>query len=211
MKLPSQRLLLVVASAALVFAGCAKKPARPDPSQTAIGPAGGGAGLGSVNPLDVATSTPGGELSARDAGFDANGQNRTALAANTVYFDFDRSDIKASERPKLQAAKEYLEQNPGVRLLLEGRADWRGTAEYNLALGDRRANSARNFLAQTLGVPADRLETLSKGSLEAIANADDATAAKDRRVDLVVVSPNGGTAPLPGSAPAGTLPPAGGL
>ena len=108
MKLPSQRLCLVVASAALVLAGCHKKPARPDPSATVFGPQGGG--VGSVNPTDITTTTPGGDLALRDNGF-INGQNRTALGAQTVYFDFDKSDIKASERPKLQAAKEYLEKS----------------------------------------------------------------------------------------------------
>ncbi len=108
-----------------------------------------------------------------------------------VYFDFDRSEIKPAERPKLQAARDYLQSNPGARLLLEGHCDWRGTAEYNLGLGDRRANSAKRYL-QSLGVAADRLETISKGSLEAATNADDATMAKDRRVEVVIIKPRPG-------------------
>jgi peptidoglycan-associated lipoprotein len=79
--------------------------------------------------------------------------------------------------------------------LLEGHCDWRGTAEYNLGLGDRRANAAKKYLL-SLGVAADRLESVSKGSLEASKNADDATMAKDRRVDLVVVNPKSGASPL---------------
>lgn len=203
MNLPLKRLCLVLASAAIVFsAGCSKKPNRPDPSATVIGPAGGAGGA--LNPMDVATTTPGGDLLARDAGFDASGHNRTALAAQTVYFDFDKSDIRSSERPKLQAAKDYLDQNPGYRLLLEGHCDWRGTAEYNLSLGDRRAGAAKRYLL-SLGLPADRIETLSKGSLEAASNADDATMAKDRRVDLVVVQ--GGAGAVPPAAPvAGAVP-----
>jgi peptidoglycan-associated lipoprotein len=216
MKLPSHTLCLVLASAALVFAGCSKKPTRPDPSATLLGPQGGGAST--INPTDIATATPGGDLSARDNGFDASGQNRAALAAQTVYFDFDKSSIKASERPKLQAAKDYLDKNPGQRLLLEGHCDWRGTAEYNLALGDRRASAAKKYL-QSIGVPVDRVETLSKGSLEASKNADQATMAKDRRVDLVIVQPGAGSAlPTagaasgPASAAGSSLPPAtGGL
>jgi peptidoglycan-associated lipoprotein len=206
MKLPSQRLCLVVASAALVFAGCAKKPVRPDPSSTVIGPAGGGTGSGALNPVDMGTSLNPDGLASRNGGFDANGQDRSALAAQTVYFDFDKHDIKASERPKLQAAKDYLNKNPGNRLLLEGHCDWRGTAEYNLSLGDRRANAAKKYLL-SIGVPADRVETLSKGSLEAAKNADDATMAKDRRVDLVVVQANG-TA-LPAGTGMSTAPAAG--
>ena len=104
----------------------------------------------------------------------------------SVYFDFDQSAIKASERPKLAAAYEYLQQNPGQRLLLEGHCDWKGTAEYNLGLGERRACAARQYLS-TLGLAADRIETSSKGNREAIENADATQAERDRRVELVIL------------------------
>lgn len=220
MKLPSQRLFVVLASAAALLAGCSKKPVRPDPSATVLGPQGGGASMGSLNPSDVGSVTPGAtDLALRDSDFDANGQNRTALAADTVYFDFDRSDVKPSERPKLQAAKAYLDQHPNRRLVLEGHCDWRGTAEYNLALGDRRARAVKNYL-QSLGVSPDRMDTLSKGSLEASKNADAATMAKDRRVNLIVVQSNAagalpaapaGNAPQDMSAPDASAPDGGGL
>lgn len=198
----AQKLLLAATSGALmlVLAGCPKTPARPDPSAT-LGPKGS----------DTATSTDnlrGGPLTSSDFGNIAgtelpnatNGfvgnQNRTILEAQTVYFDYDQSAIKASERVKLQEAKKYLDANPNHRLLLEGHCDWRGTAEYNLGLGDRRAGSAKKYL-QSIGVDVTRIETLSKGSLEAAKNADDGTAAKDRRVNLIVVDPNlGGMAPM---------------
>ena len=130
--------------------------------------------FGNPGPLGTAT------LQAGQSGY------RTLLQA--VYFDFDKSNIKAGERPKLEAAAQYLKDNPTHRVLLEGHCDWRGTAEYNLGLGDRRASAAKQFLSG-LGVAADKTETLSKGSLDATKNADDATAAKDRRVELVVIRP----------------------
>jgi len=99
-------------------------------------------------------------------------------------------------------AKDYLAANPGTRLTLEGHCDWRGTAEYNLGLGDRRANAVKKYLI-SIGVAADKLEANSKGSLEAKPNADAATMEKDRRVDLVVVKAGGAPA-LPGAAPAVT-------
>lgn len=200
MKLASKILCLAVASAAFLLAGCTKKPTRPDPSQTALGLTPGGGNINST----VTEGNLGGvppELSSRGEGFDANNQNRSALEAQTVYFDFDSSAIKASEREKLKAAKDYLDKNPGFKLLLEGHCDWRGTAEYNLSLGDRRANATKRYL-QSIGVSPDKLDTLSKGSLEAARNADAGTMQKDRRVALVVVNPSGAPAPAAALAPA---------
>ncbi|MGH7943916.1 MAG: OmpA family protein [Opitutaceae bacterium] len=189
MKLVSFKLSLAVASVALVLAGCTKKPTRPDPSVTAIGLTPGGSNIvASTPPSDASFNAGAPGLSLRPEGFDPSGQNRTALEAQTVYFDFDKSDIKPSEREKLRVAKDYLDTHPGHRLLLEGHCDWRGTAEYNLSLGDRRANATKRYL-QSIGVAPERLEALSKGSLEASKNADAATMDKDRRVNLVVVDP----------------------
>jgi peptidoglycan-associated lipoprotein len=187
MKFVSQKYCFVFAGAALVLAGCTKKPDRPAPSQTVLGPQTGGPGI-TTAPVDTSFNT--GDLAGpRDSGmFDPSGHNRAALQAQTVYFDLDRSDIKAAEREKLKAAKEYLDKNPTHRLLLEGHCDWRGTAEYNLSLGERRANAVKKYL-QSIGVLADKLEVLSKGSLDAIKEGGDAVWAKDRRVDLVVVDP----------------------
>lgn len=199
MKLASQKLCFVVASAALVLAGCTKKPTRPDPASTVLGPQ-GGPGSSSAMPVDVPLNPEAPGLAQRTGDWNELGQNRTALKDQSVYFDFDQSAIKAGEREKLRVAKDYLDKNPGYRLMLEGHCDWRGTAEYNLGLGDRRANSVKKYL-QSLGVPADRMETVSKGSLEAKKDGGDAVWAKDRRVDLVVVNPSGAM------MPAGAMPP----
>ena len=183
MNIVSRKLLFVLVSATVLFAGCAKKPKRPDPSSTVLGPTSGG----NINPQDISTiADPNSGLDQRDAGWDLNNQNRSIL--QPVYFDFDKSSVKASERPKLEAAAQYLKDNPTHRVLLEGHCDWRGTEEYNLGLGDRRAAAAKQVLSTLVG-GNDKLETLSKGSLDAAKNADDATAAKDRRVDLVVIRP----------------------
>jgi peptidoglycan-associated lipoprotein len=182
MNIASKKFLLVIAGLALGLAGCTKKPKRPDPSATVLGPNGGGA----LNPTDIMTATDASAmgLEQREPGFDINGQLRGKL--ESVYFDFDKSSIKAPERAKLQTAAAYLKDHPEQRLLLEGHCDWQGTAEYNLGLGDRRAVAAKKYLL-SLGVDEKRLETLSKGSEEAVKNADDATRAKDRRVELVVL------------------------
>ncbi len=184
MKLATKSLCIVVASAAAFFAGCAKKPVRPDPSATALGPQAGGAGA--LTPTEVSTTADANSmLQARDPNIIEDANTIRGLL-QPVYFDLDRSNIKADERAKLQAAKDYLDKNPQYRLLLEGHCDWRGTAEYNLGLGDRRANDAKKYLV-SIGVSADKLETLSKGLEEAKKNADEATMAKDRRDDLVIL------------------------
>jgi len=183
MKFASKSLCVVVAGAAAFFAGCSKKPVRPDPSATALGPQTGG---GALNPTEVSTTADNSMLQTRDANGAIDDGHTIRGLLQPVYFDFDRSNVKASERPKLQAAKEYLEKNPQYRLLVEGHCDWRGTAEYNLGLGDHRAGAAKKYLI-SIGVSADKIETLSKGSEEASKNADEATMAKDRRDELVVL------------------------
>ena len=184
MKLASKSVFLVVASTAVFLGGCHKKPVRPDPSATAFGPAAGGGG--NLTPEPVATTADAGStLTQRDPNVLEDDKTIRGLL-QPVYFDFDRSAVKATERPKLQAAKDYLEKNPQYRILLEGHCDWRGTSEYNLALGDHRANAAKKYLL-SIGVAADKIETLSKGSEEAAKNADDATMAKDRRDEIVIL------------------------
>jgi peptidoglycan-associated lipoprotein len=79
-----------------------------------------------------------------------------------VYFDFDRYDLRPDARATLQANADWLKQNPTATVQIEGHCDDRGTAEYNLALGAKRAQSAKDYLA-TLGVDAKRLSTISYG------------------------------------------------
>jgi peptidoglycan-associated lipoprotein len=185
MNIALKKFCLVLASAALLLAGCSKKPKRPDPSATVLGQTPGGANS-SLTPTDVnAALDPSAlGLQQRDPNIIEDANSIRGMF-QPVYFDFDSSNIKASERSKLQDAAKYLKDHPEQRLLLEGHADWRGTAEYNLSLGDRRANASKKYLASI--APVERVETLSKGSLDASQNADDATMAKDRRVDIVIL------------------------
>ncbi len=182
MNTASKKLCLILASAAFVVAGCSKKPKRPDPSSTVLGPTGGGAITPEAVPVTADTSS---QLAARDPNIKED-ENSIRGLLQPVYFDFDKSNVKEGERAKLQAAKEYLEKNPQYHLLLEGHADWRGTDEYNLSLGDRRATAAKKYLA-SLGVAETKVEANSKGSLESTKNADDATMAKDRRAEIVIL------------------------
>jgi peptidoglycan-associated lipoprotein len=82
--------------------------------------------------------------------------------AEAIYFDFDKSFIRLEYRPVLQEKAAFLKDYPDMRARIEGNCDERGTNEYNLALGERRGNSAKNFLI-SLGIAADRIETISYG------------------------------------------------
>ena len=79
-----------------------------------------------------------------------------------IYFDFDRYDLKPEARQTLTRKAEILKQYPEIKLVVEGHCDQRGTAEYNLALGERRARAAADYLVN-LGVPAAKLSVVSYG------------------------------------------------
>ena len=79
-----------------------------------------------------------------------------------VYFDFDRYNLDNDDRATLRASAEWLKRNPSARVQLEGHSDERGTSEYNLALGAKRAQAAKDYLV-SLGVSENRLSTVSYG------------------------------------------------
>lgn len=86
----------------------------------------------------------------------------TVNVGDRVYFDTDRFNLDAEDRSRLDRQAAWLQSYPSVRLLIAGNADERGTREYNLALGERRANAVRDYLV-SMGVDPNRLETVSYG------------------------------------------------
>lgn len=82
--------------------------------------------------------------------------------SENIYFDFDKSDLKPPARGILRKKADWLRQHPDYTVRIAGNCDERGTSEYNLALGERRANSAKKFLAN-LGISGDRISTISYG------------------------------------------------
>jgi peptidoglycan-associated lipoprotein len=173
MKHVFKSLSLALVAASLLLTACTKKPVRPDPRTTQTGDSG---------LIDPNTQAVGGE--------GLNLETRTGdtpvgtSVVEPIYFGLDRAAVAVAERPKLDAAIKWLADNPGKNLVLVGHCDWRGTAEYNLGLGDRRANSVKAFLVSK-GADSSRLETLSKGSTEAKQGGAQADWDKDRRVDFV--------------------------
>lgn len=185
----SRKALFVLLSATVLLSvGCRKKPRR-DPSQTVISQTGqlnpNDAGQWGPGFNDTGVTDPNSLLENRGPGYSETEDMIRGLL-QPVYFAFDQSAIAGPERAKLDAAKAYLDANPQYRLLIEGRADWRGTTDYNLGLGDRRANSAKQYLV-TIGVADSKVEVLSKGDLEATENASEDVMAQDRRADLVIL------------------------
>ena len=95
-------------------------------------------------------------------------QNRKPKAAKTteglqkIHFDFDKSNIKSEFEPALKSNAAWMQSNSGSKVTIEGHCDERGSVEYNIALGDRRANSAKGYM-KNLGVAADRMSTISYG------------------------------------------------
>lgn len=105
-----------------------------------------------------------------------------------IHFDFDRYDLSARAREILANKAYFLKQYPSTKILIEGHCDERGTAEYNLALGERRANSAKQYLVQ-LGISEDRISTISYGKERPLdPGHNEAAWAKNRRAHFVIVS-----------------------
>jgi peptidoglycan-associated lipoprotein len=101
-----------------------------------------------------------------------------------VYFEFDSSDIKAEYRPLLEKKAAWLKTNPDARVRIEGHCDDRGTVEYNVALGEKRALRIMDYLV-SLGVPARRVSTISYGEERpAVLGQDEEAWAKNRRAEF---------------------------
>ena len=111
-----------------------------------------------------------------------------AQVGDRVFFDFDRYDLRPDAQATVQALSAWLNSNPQVTLTVEGHADERGTREYNLALGERRATAAKNYLV-ALGISPDRIETISYGKERpAVLGSDEAAWAQNRRAVTVLVN-----------------------
>jgi len=164
--------LIVVVAAAVAISGCAKK--RPD----VLPPAAGDTG---ALPGDGGMTDPNAGMGSLQVQF------RQAVGNDTVNFALDRYDVDGTARQILDAQANWLSQNPNVRVSIEGHADERGTREYNLALGDRRANSVSNYLSAR-GVSATRITTVSYGKERPIAmGSDEGSWAQNRRAVTVVI------------------------
>jgi peptidoglycan-associated lipoprotein len=140
---------------------------------------------GTVAVAETAPST-GGQADEAQAGLPSPQEFVETRALRDIYFDFDRYTIRPEDASVLEHDARWLRSNPTAMVLLEGHADERGTSEYNLALGDRRARAARDYLV-SLGVPASRVVSVSYGEERPFCiERTEACWAKNRRVHFLV-------------------------
>src|SRR5256714_9816487 len=177
-KAPMRRVRLVLLGAASVALGAcaARRPAAAPPAAPAANEAAQGSGAGSAN-------------AAAGADEEAAGPQAGLLATHLVYFDFDSSEIKGEGTDIVAAHAKYLAGHPNARVRLEGHTDERGSREYNIGLGERRAQSVRRAMLLQ-GASDGQITTVSYGEDRPAAPGPQMTAwAKNRRVEFVYLTP----------------------
>ncbi|MCL9983526.1 MAG: peptidoglycan-associated lipoprotein Pal [Erythrobacter sp.] len=109
-------------------------------------------------------------------------------SSTTIYFDTDKYNVDSQDAAALQAQAQYFARYPQITFTIEGHADERGTREYNIALGEKRATSAKNFLT-SLGVDANRIAVVSYGKESPVAlGSDEVSWARNRRAASVIIN-----------------------
>jgi peptidoglycan-associated lipoprotein len=177
-----QRILVVLLMACLglSLAGCKTKPPKTEapPPASEVGAGSQASGAGGAN------------AAGQNAGEDETaGPQAGLLAKRVIYFDFDSSEIKGEGTDIVGAHAKFLATNPTARVRLEGHTDDRGSREYNIGLGERRAQSVRRALLLQ-GATEAQLSTVSYGAERpAVAGHDEAAWAKNRRVEIVYLTP----------------------
>jgi peptidoglycan-associated lipoprotein len=161
------RSLSVLAAAVLLLAACKQSP---DNSANTSG----------------ATNTAASQSGAGSGPAKGSREDFIQNVGDRVYFDFDKTDIKPEGQQTLEKQAAWLKQYPNVTVTVEGHCDERGTREYNLALGNRRAVAAKNALV-ALGVSADRVKTISYGKDRPLVVGSNEAAWAQNRVSITVV------------------------
>jgi peptidoglycan-associated lipoprotein len=184
-------LVIGMSMAVLLTVGCARQPATttssaPAPTGAAMRGASMAAPTSAVRSAADTRSAGGSDRPTGSAGRPAPSEFSEARELADVHFDFDRSDIRAQDATILDANAAWLKANANSLLLIEGHCDERGTNEYNVALGDRRAKATMNYLVAH-GVASTRISIISYGEERpSCTTHDDACRAKNRRAHFLV-------------------------
>lgn len=159
--------------AALLLAACSSQPPAPE-----------------QNPAGVEDRTPAATKGVGEAPLDAYGiaglkDPRSPLYKRSIYFDYDQYVVKDEFRPTVEAHAKFLVNNPNFKVLIQGNADERGSREYNLALGQKRADAVKKALS-LLGAREDQIESVSLGKEKpTCSESTEACWAKNRRGDIL--------------------------
>ncbi|WP_373487299.1 peptidoglycan-associated lipoprotein Pal [Blastomonas sp.] len=165
---------LLMATAVIALGACAKKapPELPPAPGPALDSSSGGQNGSGVNNVAVPGSQ--GDFLAR-------------VRSDRIFFDTDRYNVDTDDQMTLQSQAQWLSQYPNKQAIIEGHADERGTRDYNLALGERRANAAKNYLV-SIGISESRLRVVSYGKERPDAlGSDESSWARNRRAVTVTI------------------------
>jgi peptidoglycan-associated lipoprotein len=163
------QLLSIAAAAVLLLAACESKPEE----------SGATTGGGASTVSSTTTSTIAGPAAGSQ-------EDLVATVGDRVFFAFDQSDISPEAQTTIEGLAAWMKANPSVVITVEGHTDDRGTREYNLALGERRANSVRDYL-MALGIQGTRVGTISYGEERpAVLGSNEQAWAQNRRAVFVV-------------------------
>jgi peptidoglycan-associated lipoprotein len=187
-----KKLVTVTVLVMLVIAGCAKKKApvaRPMPPPSATSPTGGPtAPPPPPKPIEEPVVVPPEPLLDDAIGSKSLDDLNRESPLSPVFFELDSFDVSAEGQKVLQANAKVLKQFSSWQITIEGHCDERGTAEYNLALGERRALAAKTYLV-SLGIPADKVRTVSYGKeFPFDPGHEDAAYSKNRRAHFVITA-----------------------
>ncbi len=170
-----RRLGLVIATAT-AFAGCATQGSQDNAANS---------GAQSASRAAAPAPAPAPAPQSSFALGSQSGGLKTAPMTRSVYYEYDKSEITADGKKIIEANAEYLRTHPGVKVVVEGNADERGSAEYNVALGQRRADGVSKIMS-LLGIPSDRVETVSYGKEKPkVTGHEESSWSQNRRSDIV--------------------------
>ncbi|MDQ1154404.1 peptidoglycan-associated lipoprotein Pal [Brevundimonas sp. SORGH_AS_0993] len=171
----------MVGCAVAAMAACTRKP----PVDSGVTDTGATTPTGPSYPTVPTAPITGGQVGAAQPGSE---QDFVVNIGDRIYFDLDSIEVRPEAMPRLDAQAQWLLRYPQVTVRIEGNADERGTREYNLALGARRAEAVRNYLINR-GVPAGRIDTISFGKERPIAEGSNEDAwARNRNAHTAIVS-----------------------
>ncbi|MGQ9921440.1 MAG: peptidoglycan-associated lipoprotein Pal [Desulfobacca sp.] len=182
------RPMLLFAAAVVLFllvSGCAKKKIV-----ATTGPGGAEAEAGQIQEETLGGGLPGERLGRARRGVSpraqAYGPEGIAFESEDVHFDFDQATLTPESRQILQKKAAFLQRHPEVQITIEGHCDQRGSSDYNLALGQRRADAVKTYL-EDLGIAGNRLATVSYGKEQPLdPEMNEAAFARNRRAHLVI-------------------------